>query len=228
MRKLLPALIIASSLSVLISPLYTPVYPVFAEETTASKKEAVKSLTREHRAAVASKTAEVKSRVHDRIEDKKEKAASRSALAKEKIQRFRDKKRAALAHKINERLPEINQKRTGIMSNHLEKLNEIISKLESKVNEAASSGKDTSAAQNAITEAKSAISAAESAVAEQSQKEYGITVTTETKISEDAKSARETLHTDLKSVHDLVVAARQSVAKAISTTVSTLGGHNGE
>lgn len=225
MKKPLPALIVLIVLGVLISPLYTPVYPVFAQDNTTPVQKLQRpsgptNLVQAKRANQASVSATAKPVVVKRIE----KVASKSGIAKDKIQKFRDKKRAETAQRVNTKLPEINKTRTDNMSANLVKMTEILAKLETRVAEASNNGKDITEAQNAITQAKADISAAQTAVTEQSQKDYGITVTTESKIAADAKTARDALFNDLKTTHDLVVTARQSLAEAISTASSTLGG----
>lgn len=210
MKQLLPAFIVSSLIALPLSPLFSPIYPVFAQE---DKRVVV-------REKIATKTAERAIK----LEAVKDKVASREAMAREKIQKFKDKKRANLAERINNQLPRINTQRTTHMSDLLAKMSAILSKLETRVAEAGKNGKDTSKAQNAITEAKTAIQTAQSAVDSQAAKEYGITVTTESKIAQDSKTAVSGLQGDLKSVRELVIAAKQSVAKAISTASSSLGG----
>lgn len=210
MKRIFPALIVSSLIAIPVSPLFSPVYPVFAVEPT--------------RATIQQKVASKAAERVVKIEDRKEKIASKAATAREKIQLFKDKKRANVAEKINSQLPKINEQRTSHMSDLLARMSEILGKLEVRVAEAAQNGKDTSSAQNAITEAKTAIVAAQTAVDNQEIKEYGITVSTESKIGTDAKTAVSGLQSDLKTVRELVVTAKQAVGKAISTASSTLGG----
>lgn len=204
MKQLLPALIVSSFLALPISPLFTPVYPVFAQESSPAPKVSERRI---------------------KLEEAKEKIASRAAQAKEKIGKFKDKRRANVASKINTQLPRINEQRTNQLSSSLDRMGEILSKLENRVAEAAANGKDTTDAQNAITDAKTAISTAQTSVDAQAEKEYGIVVSTEGKIGADAKSAVALLQSDLKSIRELVIGAKQSVASAISTSATTLGGN---
>lgn len=155
---------------------------------------------------------------------RKEQMASREAALKAKLQVFQDKKKAEATQRIDTNLNKVNQKRTANAMQQLDKMSDILNRLDSTVSKASADGKDTTQALAAITSAKSAIDSAKKAVYNQSQKQYNLTVTSESKIKADAQTARDGLKTDLKSIHSLVVAARQVVANAISTTKSTLGG----
>lgn len=169
-----------------------------------------------------------KEELKETLEERKAKIASRAALLKQRLNRFKDKIKAKTVERVNTQLSEINERRTEKMTTHLTRLSEILTKLESRVNEASQSGKNVSSATTAISSAKSAIDAAKEAVETQAGNDYTIQVSSEAAVKSDAMKARDSLHTDLKSVHDLVVTARQAVAKAISTALSTLGGTNGQ
>lgn len=168
-----------------------------------------------------------KKRVTERHETMKEKVSTRRLALKEKLNTLKDQRKAQIAERVDKNLGLINERRTSKMADHLDKLNQIIAKLEVRIEEAAALGKDTARAQSAAFEASSAINAAQAAIEAQAGKDYGVTVSEESKLKSDVKSTRNTLHIDLKSAHDLVVAARQAVAKAISTTRSTTGGTKG-
>lgn len=196
-RKLIPALFIAVIF-------LNPIYPVFAQESTSStiKRDTVKQ----------------------KVEERKEKVASREAMLKEKLQKFRDKKKAAVVERINTNLEQMNARRTQQMLSMLNKMSDILTRLETRISESKDATKDFTQARSEITTAKTAISVAKSSVEAQMKKEYTVTVTSETKSKDDVTLARNGLSNDLKVSHDLVVAARQAVAKAISTTVSTVKG----
>lgn len=112
------------------------------------------------------------------------------------------------------------------MSESLSKMNNIITKLETLIVNAASAGQDTATAQASLDSAKAVISSAQASVEAQAGRDYGITVTSEATVKTDAKSTRDSLHTDLKSVHDQVVSARQELSKAISAVKSLRGATN--
>jgi len=203
-KKIITAQIIA--LALFITP-----QVISAQTTTAQRLTPVQT-------RVASKEAAFK--------DRQQKIASREAEFKQKIQQFQDKKKADMATKINDNLAAVNAKLTANMSKNLDKMTAILNKLETRVN--AVTGKDTSAAKTAIQQARTAIDSAKAAVAIQSAQDYNVVITSESKVGQDAKSVRMKLETDLKATRATVVAARQAVANAISTAMSTLGGTNGK
>lgn len=154
----------------------------------------------------------------------KERIASRAASLKEKLSKFRDKRKAAIAERVNDNLNKINERRTDAMLRHLNRMSEILAKISGRVSQATSSGQVLTEAQTAITDAQSAIDSAKEAVKAQAEKDYTIEATAEARIRDESKAKRDSLHQDLKAVHDLVVAARKAVANAISTGVSSLKG----
>lgn len=223
MKKFYTSVILSTLLVLPVTTLYQPLYPVFAQDLTPlGAREKVS----ERREKVASKAAEKREAVKTRLDERKEKIASKEAALKQKLSAFRDKRKASLVEKINTRLIQINTKSTTHFNSVLEKMNQIVEKLETKILDEEASGTDTTPAQNALSEAKAAILAAQTAVTTQSEKDYSIVVNTEAKVSEDARFAKSNLQNDLKTTRDLMVTARQSLAKAISTAASTLGGEN--
>lgn len=182
---------------------------------------------------LASKEAQIEERfemrrenIQELIANRKEKMATRAAALKQKLATFKDKKKASAAANINEHLNKINDRKTTQLMKHLEQMKELLSRLEEKI---AQFTADSANIQTSISKAKTDIATAEAAIKTQSEKDYTLTLTTENKLKVDAQAMRDSLHTDLKTVHNLVVTARQSVAVAISTTVSTIKGNtNGE
>lgn len=211
---------------ILFALFLTPLYPVYAQ--TAASSPAYFPAGRIQQIA-KDKAQNTRENEIEKRQTVKERIASRSALLKEKLAKFKDKRKANLAEKINNILNQINERRTTHFSNVLNKMTEILSRLQEKVNTASTNGKDMTTANAAITDAQNAISSASAAVAVQKDKDYTIEATSEATIKQDAAAARNALHSDLQSVHNLVVQARQATAKAISTTVSTLkgAGNNG-
>lgn len=159
-----------------------------------------------------------------RLDMMREKFASRTAALKEKLSLFRDKNKARRVETVNGRLLEINEKRTGRMEEHLTKLSSLLTKVEEKL----SGAENATEAETAVADAKAKIDLAKEAVASQSAKDYTIEATSEGTIKADSLKARMSLFEDLNAVHKLIVDARQAVASAISSTVSALGGSNGQ
>lgn len=184
-------------------------YPVIALESTtsATRKEAVKEKVEARIEAVKEKVETRKEKVAERIETLKEKMASREAVLKAKIAKFKDKKKGEAVERINTNLNQINQKQTEDMMKHLDKMSQLLSKLESRAK-----------TNSSIEDAKTAISSASAAVKAQSEKDYSVTITSESTAKTDASKVRQQLHTDLLAIRKQVVAAKQAVATAIRST----------
>ncbi|MDO8618613.1 MAG: hypothetical protein Q7R49_01555 [Candidatus Daviesbacteria bacterium] len=211
MKKVTTAQVIV--LTLLSLPLATQV--VFAQVPTTNRLQKIETKASQVITKTASREAQLVNR--------QEKIASREAALKEKLLKFRDKQKATSVTKINANLIQINATRTATMSANLDKMVTILTRLENIVNSV--TGKDTTAAKDAILQARAAIDAAKVAVSAQAAQDYNIVVDSETTARQDAKTVRLKLETDLKATQTLIVAARQAIAKAISTTVSTLGGN---
>lgn len=219
MKKELPILI---TLAIILSPLLNPIYPVFAQDSTSSSTR--KDRIEERAEKRIERLEDKKEKVVQRIETRQERIASKAAELKLKLDKFRDKRKATLAEKINQNLTLINTKRTTHFTNVLSNLEKILTRVETKVTEAGSQGVDTTAASTAVSNAKVAVQAAKTAIAAQVEKDYVIVVTTEKTIKEDSQATRDTLHTDLKNTRMKVQEARQAVNEAIRTAMSSIGG----
>ncbi len=210
---------------VILTLFLIPLYPVYAQ-SIATSSPAKRPTTALERAKLMRDNLQAspganKANLHDKI-------ASRGAQLKEKLAKFKDKKKAQIAERINDNLNKINERRTSQMMDHLSRLSNILDKLGDRVNSAQQNGKDMSGANLAITDARVKIDAAEASVSAQKLKDYTIESTSESTIKADAQKMRNNLHVDLQDVHSLVVIARQAVAKAISEAVSSIkGGSDG-
>lgn len=225
MRKLLPFLLTAVVF-------LTPLYPVYAQTTTTNATPSVKRITRPAVASAAAglkeaakgRIADRKEMVQGRIESLRDRIASRAAELKTKLAKFKDKVKAGRVERINTNLNVINERRTSHMKLVLDQMSKLLEKFKAKSAEAAASGKDVSAINEAIKQVEAAIAEVDAAIKAQAEKDYSITVTTESTVRTDAQTARNNLRTDLKALHDKMVSLRQSLAKAISTAKSSLGG----
>lgn len=162
-------------------------------------------------ATTSSKLEQRKANIQQKIEDRKEKVASRSAALRAKFKSFKDQKKAEIADRVETNLNKVNQNRTAEMARNLNKMSDILGRLSSK-----STDPSISSASAAIVTAKTAVTA-------QSQKTYEISVKSEGKVKTDALTVRTQLATDLKAVHQQVVTARQAVANAIKITNQSRG-----
>lgn len=200
------------------------------QDRVQERRQTIKDNLQQKRKNLQEKREDIKERVQkrrenfeERLQERKERIASRAAALKEKLAKFKDKVKAERVERINTRLNQINDKRTDQMLKHLKNMSSILSRLESRVNQATQNGKGTSAATAVIASAKASIETAKTAVETQAENDYSIDVSSESTIREDSKSARDKLHSDLSSVRELVIAAKQAVANAIRTAATTLG-----
>ncbi len=183
------------------------VTPTFAQDATTgatTRREAVKERVETRRENIESKIAALKERV-----------ASREATLRAKLQTFKDKRKAEVADRVNTNLNKINENQTTQMQRHLDKMSELLAKLETRVNSNSPDIKDPLAAKAAIANARASIATASSAVSEQSQKDYTMTVTSESQVKLDAQKMRDNLKTDITTVRKLVIEAKHSVGEAI-------------
>lgn len=206
-----------------LSLLTLSAYPVFAEDSSSAataRKPLLQqkiSITQEK---LENKVTAIRDKKENRIESLKEKIASRTAILKTKLETFKDKKKAAIAERINTNLNNINENQTAQMQKHLGTMSTILDKLEARVNNSSPDIKDPAAAKIAIAEARANIASASAAVTVQSQKDYTITVTFESRVKADIKSQRDKLNNDLFAIRKLVIDAKQSVANAIKVAKS--------
>lgn len=201
-----------------LSLLALSAYPVFAEDSStsaAARKPLLQQKINITQEKVTEKATALKDRKENKIESLKEKIASRAAVLKTKLETFKDKNKAAIAERINTNLNNINENQTARMQKHLGTMSAILDKLEAKVNKSSPDIKNPTAAKTAIAEAKANIASSSAAVTAQSQKDYTITVTFESRIKNDIKSQRDKLNTDLFNIRKMVIDAKQSVANAI-------------
>ena len=187
-------------------------YPAFAQITATS------STTR--REAVKEKIETRKENIAQRLDDKRTRIATKEAALRTRLNAFKNQKKATAAARINENLNNINENRTASMQKHLDKMLVLLQKLEERVNSGSPDVKDKSAALAAIASSKSVIATTSAAVTAQTEKDYTIVVSSESRIKIDAKAQRDLLHKDLLALRKLIIDAKQSVIKAIRTAKS--------
>ena len=222
MRKILPILLA-------VAAYLTPLYPVYAENKVSVLTRPLKTATTTgflKPQAVGKVIEKRMEKVDNRMENLKDKMASRSSELKEKLAKFKDKAKAIRVENINNNLNSINNRRTSQMQQVLAKISQILERIKNKTSEAQSSGKDVAAINSAIDKVEKEWAEADAAVKAQAEKDYSIVVNKESTAKSDASSARDSLRTDLKTVHGQVVEARQALANAISTALSSIKGNN--
>lgn len=218
MKKALPFFLLVVATTVYL----TPLYPVYAQ--TNDTAPAVKRIVKPNAASAAAKLDAARERMEDkkeamadRMETTREKLATRAAALKTKLARFKDKTKATKVEKVNSNLAAVNLRRTSQMSQSLNRIEAVLAKLKTWVSAQEAAGKDVSALKQAITATETAWNEADAAIKDQADNDYTIEVNTESTVKADAKTARDNLHNDLKTVHDKLVDVRQTLATALSS-----------
>lgn len=231
MKKVLPILIVATAL-------LTPLYPVYAQPTDAMMPPSAGMPGSGNRPLVATAPGRLMvpnpgmrgmdPTMADKMADFKERLATRSAALKQKLAKFKDKAKATRVENINENLNTVNANVTSAMEKNLSDIQTALQKLKTKAAAAASEGKDITSLSSDIAKVETEWSEASDALNVQMAKDYTIAVTSESTVKTDAQNARNTLRTDLKSVHTAVKESRSALADAVSGAMSLLGGNNGQ
>lgn len=210
------------ALLICLAALAILVHPTLAQNATsaATRREAIKEKVETRKVAIQEKVETRRENVANKISAMKERIATKEAALKIRLEAFKDKRKAEIAQRINTNLNKINKNQTDQMLKHLEKMSELLDKLEARVNSASSDVKDLALAKTAIADSRTKIAAATVIVTTQSEKDYTLTITTESKVKADAQKMRDQLRADLQTTRQQVIDAKQSVSNAISTAKS--------
>lgn len=165
-----------------------------------------------------------KANIQERLTTSRERIATKEAALKTRLAKFRDKKKAQVAERINSALANINERITTAMDKHLGVMSGILDKLESRVNSGTADIKDPAEVRSAIADARVAISSVSGVVAIQADKDYVLEATSEATIRKDMQGVKEQLRSDLGQLRKLVIDAKQKVANAIRVAKSNAGG----
>lgn len=224
MLKFIPGVVLGAAVTVAT---LTPLYPVYAQGANTPLKPALERPALKTATTPGNlKNVMTAPRAAANMENVREKMASRAAALKEKLQKFKDKVKASRVENLNENMNTINTRRTTEMQQVLTKISLMLERIKSKTEEAGSAGKDVAAVNTAIANLEKEWKEADAAVKAQLEKDYTIEVTSETTVKEDASIVRSSLKNDLQSVHTQVVQAKQALANAISTALSSIKGGN--
>lgn len=220
-KKILSVVIILT----LLSPLY-----VFAEETvTPSTNTSPKSdsneklptkqylqrpLKDQNNRPIPLSSTDTKESVKMLLEKRKTANEENRLELKEKLQVIKDERKQELVLKIEEKITNINSRRTENMSEAITKLQTILNSIKGKTTALKTNGTNTASVDTAITEAETALAKASTDVQAQAQKSYTITVTDETTLKQNVGSTIKQLTEDLRNTYKSVIAAKQAVQKA--------------
>lgn len=140
-----------------------------------------------------------------------------------KFQTIKDDKKRQIIENISNLIASVNQKRTTIMANHLNRIEWVLEKLKIKTQTAKDDGKNVSSVETAIVSAETTIKSSRDKIAAQAVKQYNINISNEDALGTAVASTRQTFQADLKVVNDSVIAARKAVSTAIETLAKILG-----
>ncbi|RJQ26029.1 hypothetical protein C4577_04340 [Candidatus Parcubacteria bacterium] len=133
-----------------------------------------------------------------------------------RVQEIQDQRKRELVERLDEKVSNMNQKRTDKMAVILDKLQSILDRINQRTDEVKSNGTDVSSVAEEITNAQMMIDEAKNVIADQVGKEYVFNL-----VSTDEEGVRNNVGTtitqfkaDMTEAHKGVVAARQAVLKA--------------
>lgn len=157
----------------------------------------------------------------------KEKFKEKRGAFMEKKEAIKDAKKKAVVERIDQKMADVNKRRTDQMNETLTRLSDLLDKLQERVDKAKTNGKDTAGTVEPIAKAREAIIAAQTAVTAQAGKEYVATISEETKLKADVGTAVKSLEKDLKVTHQTVLAAKKAVSDALKSVKTIKGVDDG-
>lgn len=125
-------------------------------------------------------------------------------------------RKKATVERVQQRIDQINKKRTDQITAFLDRLVKILEKIESRKEKAKAAGKDVSSVESAIKESKAKIEVARAAVKAQAEKSYTIEITGEPGLKNAVGKTISSLGRDLRKTHKIVIEAKQAVQKVFS------------
>lgn len=212
LSRLVPVIIVAVVL-------WAPLYPVLAEDSSPSATDHRPLLRTDLR--LGQLTAN-QTDISQRIQQFRDRIASREALLKGRLDKFKDQTLATIAGRVSGNLNSINKNRTDEMIKHLDTLSTILGKVSQRATSTASA---SASVQSSIASASAAITTARNTVNAQSQVDYTISATSETGIKGEVQADRNKLLKDLNAARTAVLDARQAVINAIKAVGG--GSNNG-
>ncbi|MEK9143808.1 MAG: hypothetical protein AAB481_04250 [Patescibacteria group bacterium] len=214
-------MLVRRSVAVSIGVLLLVVPGVWAEATAPGT---LKERRTEVREAARERWEELKTNREAKREEVKANVQAKREEIKAKVESVRDERKKLVVERVQEKLGNVNEKRTDHFLKVLERLSTILDKIQSRTEKAKAEGKNVTAVETAIASARTAITTAESAVNAQKAKTYQVTVNDDTTARSDVGATTKQLQEDLRAVQDTVAAARsavQNVFKEIKTLVGS-------
>lgn len=157
-----------------------------------------------------------------RIEQAKGERETRLETLKAKIASFKNEKKKEKVENIQGRITAFVAKRIEAMTLHITKMNDLVVLNQTQATQKGT-GKDTTAFDAAALSALAAINAAKDAILTLSNKQYVVTVTSETSVKSDVQTVKNAIETDMKAANELLKKARRSVSLMIVERAKLMG-----
>jgi hypothetical protein len=144
----------------------------------------------------------------------------------EKLNVIRDERKKVIVEKLENRMNEINKKRTDEMLKHLEVMTGILDRIEQKGNPTSPSatlGAGNIELTNAVAAARTAIATAKNAVEAQAGKTYTPAVVDEVTLRGVVGQSLNQLQAELKAVREKVILAKKALMDAYLALVKARG-----
>ena len=166
-------------------------------------KEAVETKKAEFKQAVEAKRLEAKQRIETKRQE-----------LKQNLTKIKDERKKQAAEKIYNNLNELNERMMKHFVGVLDHLENVLGKIKDRTAKAEANNKDVSAVKIAISSAEQIIANSRTVVETQSKKAYDFTFNSEETLRLNAGKAKQTLHTDIEAIKNMVFDAREAVRKA--------------
>lgn len=131
-----------------------------------------------------------------------------------KLEQIKNERKRALVENISDKIVQRNKRWTDHWLLVLARLDDVLNSIRDKTAVLKNKGVDTSALDQAIANAQTAIDSTRTAVNSQAQKTYIIEIDTEENLRANVGAVISQFQTDLRTVHKLIVNARQAVWNA--------------
>lgn len=133
---------------------------------------------------------------------------------KAQLAAIKDAKKKQILSLLDTKIAAVNKRRTTHMTNALTRLQQILDKITERAATAKTQGMNTTAVDQAVATAETAMTTAQTAVTTQTGKDYVISVPDETRAKAAVGQTIDSLHTDLRTTRQSVLAAKQAVLGA--------------
>jgi outer membrane murein-binding lipoprotein Lpp/gas vesicle protein len=177
--------------------------------------ESVRQQLEERRAEMQRNIDAKRAQFQSAVEDKKalvqEKREELMRTFREKVQNVRDEQKRNILIRLEEQLPQVQERILKNMTASLDRIEGVLEKISSRAEELAQGGADVSAVRTAIVAAEEAISRARTAIQNEAGTTYTIDVSDEEEVKENFGIVRAQLAKNLQAVRNAVKAAQESV-----------------